>query len=65
MTRATGVAGRGIARVTPERVKGIVLDAPVLGSLTEAEAGSLAIFAGGTERAARRAEPVLVALGRG
>jgi 3-hydroxyisobutyrate dehydrogenase/2-hydroxy-3-oxopropionate reductase len=40
-----------------------VLDAPVLGSLTEAEAGSLAIFVGGPAPLVERWSPLLSALG--
>ena len=42
---------------------GRILDAPVLGSLLEAETGSLVIFVGGDAAAAARAEPLLAALG--
>lgn len=41
-----------------------LLDAPVLGSLTEAEAGSLTIFAGGPAAELDRARPLLSVLGR-
>lgn len=40
-----------------------LLDAPVLGSLSEAEAGSLAVFMGGPEDVAERWTPLLGALG--
>ncbi|HEX2044464.1 MAG TPA: NAD(P)-binding domain-containing protein [Gaiellaceae bacterium] len=40
-----------------------LLDAPVLGSLTEAEAGSLAIFVGGPAHLVERWGPLLSALG--
>jgi HAD superfamily hydrolase (TIGR01450 family) len=40
-----------------------VLDAPVLGSIGEAEAGSLTIFAGGPEALVERARPLLSNLG--
>lgn len=40
------------------------LDAPVSGGVVGAEAGTLSIFVGGTEAAARRATPVLEVLGR-
>ena len=40
-----------------------LLDAPVLGSLTEAEAGSLTIFAGGPAAELDRARPLLSVLG--
>lgn len=44
---------------TPEQL----LDAPVLGSLTEVESGSLTIFAGGTPLRVERWTPMLSALG--
>ena len=47
-------------RLPPETA---LLDAPVLGSLPEAEGGTLTIFAGGDERELERARPVLEALG--
>lgn len=50
-----------LARALPEGVE--LLDAPFLGSLAEAEQGRLQIFVGGTDAAARRAEPVLRTLG--
>jgi 3-hydroxyisobutyrate dehydrogenase/2-hydroxy-3-oxopropionate reductase len=40
-----------------------LLDAPVLGSLTEAEAGSLRIFVGGADELVERWTPLLSALG--
>jgi 3-hydroxyisobutyrate dehydrogenase-like beta-hydroxyacid dehydrogenase len=40
-----------------------LLDAPVLGSLSEAESGSLAVFVGGPEALVERWTPVLSALG--
>lgn len=40
-----------------------LLDAPVLGSLTEAEAGSLSVFVGGPEPLVERWTPLLAALG--
>ena len=40
-----------------------MLDAPVLGSITEASDGSLRIFVGGDEALFRRAQPVLEVLG--
>lgn len=43
---------------------GRILDAPVLGSLVEAQTGSLVIFVGGDEGAVVRAEPLLAALGK-
>ena len=41
-----------------------MLDAPVSGSVPQAEAGTLAIMAGGDEEAFRRAEPLLRELGQ-
>ncbi|HEU5392929.1 MAG TPA: NAD(P)-dependent oxidoreductase [Streptosporangiaceae bacterium] len=40
-----------------------LLDAPVLGSLAEAESGSLVIFAGGAAQLVERVSPVLAAVG--
>ena len=40
-----------------------LLDAPVLGSITEAEAGSLTIFVGGPPDVVERAAPILAAVG--
>lgn len=40
-----------------------LIDAPVLGSLSEAESGTLMIFAGGSEEALDEAEPLLATLG--
>ncbi|MGH3037444.1 MAG: NAD(P)-dependent oxidoreductase, partial [Gaiellaceae bacterium] len=40
-----------------------LLDAPVLGSVTEAEAGSLSVFVGGPEPLVERWTPLLAALG--
>src|SRR5215472_14538183 len=40
-----------------------LVDAPVLGSLAEAESGSLVIFAGGAARHVERVSPVLAAVG--
>jgi len=40
-----------------------LLDAPVLGSLAEAESGSLVIFAGGPAQLVERVSPVLAAVG--
>ncbi len=49
------------AEVLPPGVD--VVDAPVLGSLLEAERGTLTAFVGGTEPAVHRAMPILEALG--
>jgi 3-hydroxyisobutyrate dehydrogenase len=40
-----------------------LLDAPVMGSLAEAESGSLVIFAGGPAQLAERVSPILAAVG--
>ena len=56
----------GEARAQAERLaeKGMMhLDAPVSGGTKGAEAGSLAIMAGGTEEAFKRGKPVLGAMG--
>lgn len=50
-----------LARALPGDAE--ILDAPVLGSLAEAEEGRLQIFVSGTDAAARRADPLLRALG--
>jgi 3-hydroxyisobutyrate dehydrogenase len=52
-----------------ERLAGIVpeaslLDAPVLGSISEAEAGTLQIFAGGPAALVERLRPLLLAVGK-
>lgn len=52
---------RDLAQRLPDGVT--MLDAPVLGSLSEVEAGSLRIFVGGDDEDFARAEPVLRALG--
>jgi 3-hydroxyisobutyrate dehydrogenase-like beta-hydroxyacid dehydrogenase len=50
-----------LARALPDDAE--VLDAPVMGSLAEAEQGRLQIFVGGTKAAALRADPLLRTLG--
>lgn len=50
-----------LASVLPEGAE--LIDAPVLGSVTEAESGTLRIFAGGQTEAVRRRMPVLDVLG--
>lgn len=50
-----------LAAALPSRTP--LLDAPVLGSLTEVESGSLTIFVGGDEADLARVEPVLRVLG--
>jgi 3-hydroxyisobutyrate dehydrogenase-like beta-hydroxyacid dehydrogenase len=52
---------RRLPELLPEGVT--VLDAPVLGSIGEAESGTLRVFAGGPEDALKRARPMLEALG--
>jgi 3-hydroxyisobutyrate dehydrogenase-like beta-hydroxyacid dehydrogenase len=54
-------AVRRIAGRLPSGVE--VIDAPVLGSVSQAEAGDLKIFVGGDEEEVRRRRPILVALG--
>jgi 3-hydroxyisobutyrate dehydrogenase-like beta-hydroxyacid dehydrogenase len=54
-------ATRRLEAGLPETVD--LLDAPVLGSLAEVEAGSLQIFAGGPDELVERWEPLLGALG--
>jgi len=50
-----------LAQRVPAEVE--LADAPVLGSVAEAEAGSLRIFVGGDDELFRRIRPVLAALG--
>ena len=50
-----------LASVLPEDVA--LLDAPVLGSIAEAQAGTLRIFAGGSAEVFERCRPLLEALG--
>jgi 3-hydroxyisobutyrate dehydrogenase/2-hydroxy-3-oxopropionate reductase len=52
---------RRLRRALPEHVR--VVDAPVLGSIAEAEKGSLVLFVGGSDEDSGRVEPVLRALG--
>jgi 3-hydroxyisobutyrate dehydrogenase-like beta-hydroxyacid dehydrogenase len=54
-------AVRQLSTVLPDRVD--LMDAPVLGSLPEAEAGELRIFVGAPDRLAERWVPVLSAMG--
>ncbi|MGK5441454.1 NAD(P)-dependent oxidoreductase [Micromonospora sp. URMC 105] len=54
-------AVRRLAAMLPDGVG--LLDAPVLGSVTEAESGSLRIFVGGPEELAQRWMPLFGALG--
>jgi 3-hydroxyisobutyrate dehydrogenase/2-hydroxy-3-oxopropionate reductase len=51
-----------LAEILPASTR--VVDAPVLGSLAEAERGSLTILVGGAESDVRRCYPLLSALGR-
>jgi 3-hydroxyisobutyrate dehydrogenase/2-hydroxy-3-oxopropionate reductase len=51
-----------LAGALPERTA--LLDAPVLGSLSEVEAGTLTVFAGGRDELVRAWEPLLSILGR-
>ena len=50
-----------LRRVLPDEVE--LVDAPVLGSLSEAEAGTLRVFVGGTDAVCERVRPVFEALG--
>ena len=52
---------RRLASVVPD---GALLDAPVLGSISEAESGTLTIFASGPPELVERATPLLSALGK-
>lgn len=61
MSTAGRAAVERLAAALPEGAQ--VLDAPVLGSLVEAESGTLRIFAGGPAELVERLEPVLSRLG--
>ncbi|MFE9694300.1 NAD(P)-dependent oxidoreductase [Micromonospora sp. NPDC005806] len=61
MSTVGPAAVRRLAAMLPDGVG--LLDAPVLGSISEAESGSLRIFVGGPELLAQRWMPVLAALG--
>ena len=50
-----------LASSLPQEVE--LLDAPVLGSLSEAEAGTLKVFAGGSDDLVEKCTPVLASLG--
>lgn len=52
---------RRLAELVPPAVT--VIDAPVLGSISEAEAGTLTVFVGGDSRDAEAVRPLLEALG--
>lgn len=52
---------RSVARRLPDGVT--LVDAPVRGSVPQAEAGQLAIYAGATDAAFQRVQPLLAALG--
>jgi 3-hydroxyisobutyrate dehydrogenase/2-hydroxy-3-oxopropionate reductase len=52
-----------VLRLAEMRPPGSLLDAPVLGSIAEAESGTLTIFAGGPEPVVARWRPMLSALG--
>src|SRR5207244_6570115 len=57
-----GAGCRGAAGIGAPPATGL-LDAPVLGTVAEAESGSLVIFAGGAAQLIERVLPVLAALG--
>jgi 3-hydroxyisobutyrate dehydrogenase-like beta-hydroxyacid dehydrogenase len=61
MSTVSPPATARLASVLPEQTG--LLDAPVLGSRSEAEAGTLTIFAGGPEELVERWKPLLSALG--
>ena len=52
---------RRLERLVPD---GSLVDAPVLGSISEAEAGTLTVFAGGPAELVERCTPLLSVLGR-
>lgn len=58
------VGPAAIERLRGELAEGVVLvDAPVLGSIAEAEAGTLVVFVGGSTEDAERVRPLLAELG--
>jgi 3-hydroxyisobutyrate dehydrogenase/2-hydroxy-3-oxopropionate reductase len=58
------VGPAALSRLTEAMPRGVeILDAPVLGTLDEAERGNLTILVGGAESAVDRARPVLSAMG--
>ena len=58
------VAPSDVARLASSLPEGVeLLDAPVLGSLSEAEAGTLKVFAGGSADLVEKWAPVLASLG--
>jgi 3-hydroxyisobutyrate dehydrogenase-like beta-hydroxyacid dehydrogenase len=61
MSTVGPAAIRWLASALPDRVR--VIDAPVLGSLNEAETGSLKVFIGGPDDLVDRWVPVISALG--
>jgi 3-hydroxyisobutyrate dehydrogenase len=61
MATVGGTAIRRLARMLPPTIR--LVDAPVLGSLHEAETGTLTIFIGGRDDAIERAQGVLTDLG--
>ena len=62
MSTSSLAAGRRVARAAAER--GIeFVDAPVAGQTIGADAGTLAIYVGGTDQGFARAQPVLEAIG--
>lgn len=62
MSTVSPEASQEVARRVHE-TGAVMLDAPVSGSVTAAESGTLAIMAGGPDSAFRRAEPLLRRLG--
>jgi 3-hydroxyisobutyrate dehydrogenase-like beta-hydroxyacid dehydrogenase len=61
MSTVGPAAVRGVAERLPEGIA--LLDAPVLGSIPQAESGELKVFAGGTAEELKRARPLLELLG--
>jgi len=61
MSTVGPAATAALAAAVPEQID--LLDAPVLGSLSEAEAGALTVFAGGRAEVVDRLRPLLTPLG--
>jgi 3-hydroxyisobutyrate dehydrogenase len=57
------VAPASIHRLSTLVAEQALVDAPVLGSITEAEAGTLTVFAGGEPKAVEKCKPLLSTLG--
>jgi 3-hydroxyisobutyrate dehydrogenase/2-hydroxy-3-oxopropionate reductase len=58
------VGPASVARVASNLERGTLLDAPVLGSISEVKSGTLTVFAGGDDAVVSRWTPLLSTLGR-